>query len=132
MAILPLKDLAHISFKEVEPYWEDFVELCNLYLDHKPPIIGYRGNLYVVSLSSLWSEYAPDITRYPYERFGNPDYFGKRFRVSIFDIMNNKTVGDGTFDMAFPSTDCHAMPEVRKAIRNAIIEINMKSTDYYK
>lgn len=132
MAILPLKDLAYISFQEVNPYWEDFAELCNLYLDHEPATVGYRGNLYAVSLKSLWNEHVSDITRHPYERFGNPDYFNKRFRVSIFDIMNNKTVGDGTFDMAFPSTDCHAMPEIRKTIRNAIIKVNMKSTDYYK
>lgn len=132
MAILPLKDLAYISFKEVEPYWEDFAELCNLYVDHKPTIIGYRGNLYAISLSSLWNERAPNIIRHPYERFGNSDYFNKRFRVSISDLVNSRTIGEGTFDMAFPSIDCHAMPKVRKAIRNAIIKINMKSTDYYK
>lgn len=116
----------------LEPYWEDFAELHNLYLDYKSIIIGYRGNLYAVSLNSLWNEYAPNIMQHSYERFGNPDYYNKRFRVSIFDLINNKTAGEGTFEMAFPSTDCHAMPEVRKAIRNAIIEVNMKSTDYYK
>ena len=127
-----LKYLTHVSFKDAEPYWEDFAELCNLYLDHKPTIIGYRGNLYAVSLRSTWNEYAPDIIRPPYERFGNLDYFNKRFRVSIFDLVNSRTIGDGTFDIAFPSMNCHAMPEVKRAIERAIVTINMKSTDYYK
>ena len=130
---LTLEDL-HISFQEIKPYWEDFSELRNLYLDHKPIIVGYVGNLYEVSLTGGWNgellSHSYEGFVNPYGRFGNCSH--KRFRINIFDLMCYKPIMEGTFDIAFPSTDCHAMPKVREAVRNAIIKVNMKSTDYYK
>ena len=112
--MLRFKDLG--QFNEVEFYWEGFEKLQNLYLDGSLVIIGYRGNLYSVNLVSVY-----DII------------WGSYIRTSVFDLVNNRTVGDGTFDMAFyRADDSDLTPRVREAIQDAIIKINMKPTDFYK
>ena len=119
-----LKDLVHVSFQEFpDIYWESFEELQNLYVDRLPVIVGYRGNLYKVSISEttgLW-EVDPSYTVNP------------RYKVRIWDITNNRTAGGGDFDLAYRGGPfAHTMPRIRAEIKKAIIKINIKPTDFYK
>lgn len=117
------KELAHVSFIHPTYYGEDFYGLMNLGTDGLPVIIGYCGNLYRISITrhaSLWNI--------------DPSYeINPQYKVSIWDITNDRLAGEGDFDMAYRGGPMsYTMTELRKSIRNALIRLNTTSTNFYK
>ena len=123
MRTLP-KYLVHVSRREFpEIYWESFEGLNNLYVDSLPVIVGYRGNLYRVSItehSTLW--------------FRDPSYqISTRYKINIWDFVNNRIVGEGNFSLEYqggPSP--YTMSKIRAEIKRALIKATVKPTDFYK
>lgn len=124
--MVSLKNLAHVSFIHPTCFEEDFYYLKNLEADGLPVIIGYCGNLYKIYMTKCSNRWSID-----------PSFeINSRYRVSIWDITNNKLAGEGDFDEGYMvyagGPVSHAINELRKEIRSALIRINTTSTNFYK
>ena len=119
-----LKDV-HASWRNLpDVYWESFEELNNLYTDGSFVTIGYRGNLYKASIAEHSTSW-----------FRDPSYqIDTRYKIGIWDFMNHKIVGTGSFSVGYPRSSCYDynMSQIRVEIRKAIIRANMKPTDFYE
>ena len=106
----------------------DFWELQSLPMGGLPVIVGYRGNLYEVAVSTvslkLEQHHGITISTYPYYRF--PQY-----PLHIRDIVHDKIIGVwylGSHFMEYPGSFYDMIPEIEKCIREA----NLQPTDFYK
>ena len=121
--MLSFKDLTHVSFVHPTSYDEDFYGLKNLYIDRLPVIIGHRGNLYKITITEHWTPWMHDSSY----------RVNTRCKIDIWDITNNKIAGEGDFVYACKGSPySYAITEIREEIKNALIRLNVKPTDFYK
>lgn len=99
--------------------YDDFSPLNKLY-PGDPVEIGYRGNMYQIILDSI-------------RHIDTPAFFEvTRYHLVLRELKERGyvTIGEGTFDggaYAYPSS-----LDLMSQIKSAIIQLNVKPTDYYK
>ena len=98
--------------------YEDFSLLNKLY-PGDPVEVGYHGNVYQVTVDS-----ARNMDSYA--------FFDTRYHLAIRELKEEGyvTIGEGTFDGG--AYLYHDSLELRSQIKSAIIQLNIKPTDYYK
>lgn len=103
-------------------YDDDFGPLNELYPGN-PVEVGYRGNMYQITLDSIIERNTEchaffDVTR--------------RYRLTLRELKEGKpvTIGEATFYGGI-YTRPNSL-ELIGEIRSAIIQLNVKPTDYYK
>ena len=94
--------------------YDDFSPLNKLYPGN-PVEVGYRGNMYQIILDSIRHMDRLNITRY---------------HLALRELKEGSyiTIGEGTFD---GGTYFNSL-ELIGQIKFAIIQLNVKPTDYYK
>lgn len=97
--------------------YDDFSPLNKLY-PGDPVEIGYRGNMYQISVDSIRNiddRAFCEVTRY---------------HLALRELKEGVcvTIGEATFD---GGTYCNSL-ELISQIKSAIIQLNVKPTDYYK
>lgn len=115
--------LPHVSYTYPIPFLDDFWKLRDLQVDGIPVTIGYRGNLYEVSVietAGFW-----DI---------DPSYrITPRYRITILNILDNKIAGEGTLVLSYGGGPlAYTMAQVAEETKKAIIRANVEPTDFYK
>ena len=117
------RDLARVSYVHPTYCWDGFEGLKNLYVHGLPVLVGYRGNLYAVSITENATPWSID-----------PSYMiNTMYKIRIWDVTNSRLAGEGTFDFSYkggPMT--YTMSEIKKAVRKAILQLNTEPTDFYK
>ena len=101
--------------------YDDFSPLNKLY-PGDPVEVGYRGNMYQIVLDSIRHMDRLNITRY---------------HLALQELKEGGyiTIGEGSFDgdcgaYAYPSS--LDLIDLMGQIKSAIIQLNVKPTDYYK
>ena len=96
---------------------DDFSPLNKLY----PVEIGYRGNMYQIILDSI-------------KNIGSPAFFDViRYHLALQELKEGGyvTIGEATFDGG-EAYLYHDLLELMSQIKSAIIQVNVRPTDYYK
>lgn len=101
--------------------YDDFSPLNKLY-PGDPVEIGYHGNMYQIILGSIG------------RNIDSPLFFSvTRYQLVLRELKEGGyvTIGEGTFDGG-EAYLYHDLLELRSQIKSAIIQLNVKPTDYYK
>ena len=132
--------LPRVSHRIIEKsyYWgEEFSNLQDVFIDGPVAFISYRGNLYEVRVRSSYytfDGYQYDEVPVYANSYQDCSYYAKKCIISIYDTINNNLIGRGTYDLSYLNTRTkHEITfEIRKAVRSAIVRVNIKPTDFYK
>lgn len=114
--MLHYEELPYIYYTHMH---DDFSPLNKLYPGN-PVEVGYRGNMYQIILDSI-------------KNIGSPAFFDViRYHLALQELKEGGyvTIGEATFDggvYAYPSS-----LDLMSQIKSAIIQVNVRPTDYYK
>ena len=101
--------------------YDDFSPLNKLY-PGDPVEVGYHGNMYQIVLDSIIIGNIEDHTFFEVTRY--------HLTLQELKERGYVTIGEGTFDCGaytYPSS-----LDLRGQIKSAIIQLNIRPTDYYK
>lgn len=110
-------------------HYEELPYICYMYDDFSPlnklypgnPVeVGYRGNMYQIILDSI-------------KNIGSPAFFDvTRYHIALQELKEGGyvTIGEGTFDGGV--YDYPSLLDLTSQIKSAIIQVNVRPTDYYK
>lgn len=102
-------------------YGEDFYPLENLYVDDHSVLVGYKGTFYGISIRTI-----------PVHTHSSPYIECTSLAsIQIYDLINHKMLGiEKIFSGNF--NNLGDLDTLRTEIKKAIIEVNIKPTDFYK